>query len=76
MTQFEINVDVFCEGCGKVIVTLKRLLTPTDFKAKYGEACPFCGRDFNDMFKLTDKKRVESYLDDFANENQGGGLNG
>jgi len=62
MTQWSIDVDVFCEGCGKVIVNLKRLLTPTDFKNKYGGACPHCRRELNETFQLSSKKRIEGDL--------------
>ena len=72
--QWSINVDVFCEGCGKVIVNLKRLLTPSDFKAKYGYNCPFCGREFNEIFKMTKKKRVEANLNDYISVDPDPGL--
>lgn len=51
-----VITSVYCADCGKVIAELDLLLTPPQFKKRYGKYCPFCGKENGKQFKICENQ--------------------
>jgi len=51
------GIEVYCRKCGDLIADEVNIMSPQEFKRRYGDFCKRCGHSFSNDFTLKESGR-------------------